>query len=292
MAPAESSQTPPAAPPMAPEDAKALCARSIHIMADGDLDDFAAVIHPEAASQEGQGRALGRPRPGAGLVSRRRPVAASRLRRLALGRAPDRRRRRYRRHLLHLVWPDVRPFVTYGEAGAVRQAMPPTTKTFAATQSHWFRLADGKVIEHWANRDDLAMAEQLDRFPPRPATWSGWLSPSAGLAGDPELTPDIRPTLITIRSCRDGICRDHRASGRRSATRREPSREAGHRGRSRHLRRPDADHDAWSSTAATSTHSADLRGLTAGYRSGREQSRCGYSVRHQDRPACRSGFRR
>ncbi len=50
MAPAESSQTPPAAPPMAPEDAKALCARSIHIMADGDLGAFAAVIHPEAVS--------------------------------------------------------------------------------------------------------------------------------------------------------------------------------------------------------------------------------------------------
>ena len=74
----------------------------------------------------------------------------------------------------------------------MRQAMPPINKTFAATQSHWFRLADGKVIEHWANRDDLAMAEQLRWIPPRPATWSRWLSPNAGLAGDPELTPDIR----------------------------------------------------------------------------------------------------
>ena len=48
----------------------------------------------------------------------------------------------------------VRPFVTYDDAGTVTQAMPPTGKTFAATQSHWFRLADGKIIEHWANRDD------------------------------------------------------------------------------------------------------------------------------------------
>ena len=60
--------------------------------------------------------------------------------------------------------------MTYGEAGAVRQAMPPTTKTFAATQSHWFRLADGKVIEHWANRDDLAMAEQLRMDYPQKTT--------------------------------------------------------------------------------------------------------------------------
>ena len=43
-----------------------------------------------------------------------------------------------------------------------------TGKTFAATQSHWFRLADGKIIEHWANRDDLAMAQQLGWIPRQP----------------------------------------------------------------------------------------------------------------------------
>ena len=26
------------------------------------------------------------------------------------------------------------------------------------TQSHWFRIDDGKIIEHWANRGDLGMA--------------------------------------------------------------------------------------------------------------------------------------
>jgi hypothetical protein len=34
--------------------------------------------------------------------------------------------------------------------------------------SHWFRLADGTIIEHWANRDDLAMAQQLGWIPPSP----------------------------------------------------------------------------------------------------------------------------
>jgi hypothetical protein len=58
--------------------------------------------------------------------------------------------------------------VTYDDAGTVTQAMPPTGKTFAATQTHWFRLADGKIIEHWANRDDLAMAQQLGWIPPNP----------------------------------------------------------------------------------------------------------------------------
>jgi catechol 2,3-dioxygenase-like lactoylglutathione lyase family enzyme len=38
----------------------------------------------------------------------------------------------------------------------------------AATHTHWFRLADGKIIEHWANRDDLATAQQAGWVPPSP----------------------------------------------------------------------------------------------------------------------------
>jgi predicted ester cyclase len=33
--------------------------------------------------------------------------------------------------------------------------MPPTGKRFAAGQSHWFRVEDGKLAEHWATRGDL-----------------------------------------------------------------------------------------------------------------------------------------
>ena len=36
------------------------------------------------------------------------------------------------------------------------------------TQSHWFLLEDGRIIEHWANRDDLGMARQLGWIPPTP----------------------------------------------------------------------------------------------------------------------------
>ena len=32
---------------------------------------------------------------------------------------------------------------------------------FATTQSHWLRVADGQIVEHWANRDDLGIAIQL-----------------------------------------------------------------------------------------------------------------------------------
>lgn len=38
---------------------------------------------------------------------------------------------------------------------------PATGKAFAANQSHWFRVADGKLCEHWATRDDLSAMLQL-----------------------------------------------------------------------------------------------------------------------------------
>jgi predicted ester cyclase len=38
---------------------------------------------------------------------------------------------------------------------------PPSGRAFATTQSHWFRVADGQVVEHWANPDDLGVATQL-----------------------------------------------------------------------------------------------------------------------------------
>ena len=41
----------------------------------------------------------------------------------------------------------------------------PTGKRFAVQQSHWFRVVDGKVAEHWAVRDDLGMLRQLGVLP-------------------------------------------------------------------------------------------------------------------------------
>ena len=54
----------------------------------------------------------------------------------------------------------------YGPDGAVMRTLPPTGRAFAATQSHWLRFADGLIVEHWANRDDLGLGLQL-----------GWLAP-------------------------------------------------------------------------------------------------------------------
>jgi len=61
------------------------------------------------------------------------------------------------------------PWAVYNEAGQVDAVFPPTGRAFAMTQSHWFRMAGGRIIEHWANRDDLGMARQLGWVPPTPA---------------------------------------------------------------------------------------------------------------------------
>jgi predicted ester cyclase len=45
--------------------------------------------------------------------------------------------------------------------GALNGVLPPTGKRFAARQSHWFRVTDGKLAEHWATREDLPAMLQL-----------------------------------------------------------------------------------------------------------------------------------
>ena len=60
------------------------------------------------------------------------------------------------------------PFVAYRPDAEIAAVFPPTGRTFAVTQTHWFRMRDGRVAEHWANRDDLAMGQQLGWNPPTP----------------------------------------------------------------------------------------------------------------------------
>jgi predicted ester cyclase len=51
--------------------------------------------------------------------------------------------------------------------GKLNGILPPTGKRFSARQSHWFRVEEGKLAEHWAIRDDLTVMLQLG-VTPRP----------------------------------------------------------------------------------------------------------------------------
>ena len=43
--------------------------------------------------------------------------------------------------------------------------IPPTGKSLSMTHTHTFRIADGKIVEHRVNRDDLGMMRQLGVIP-------------------------------------------------------------------------------------------------------------------------------
>ncbi|WP_405166392.1 ester cyclase [Nocardia sp. NBC_01499] len=152
----------------AADTARAVAIRSLEIMADGARADFDAIIHPDATNREAKAEPP---------ASRGRGPAAYYATAIWLRDAYA--------ELHHTIETAVvdgdlvvlhttmhgrhtGPFVAYGEDGQVDQVFPPTGKTFAVTQSHWLRIADGKVIEHWANRDDLGQAMQLGWVPPTP----------------------------------------------------------------------------------------------------------------------------
>jgi predicted ester cyclase len=68
---------------------------------------------------------------------------------------------------------DVEDAAADGETVAVRgtctgthegelMGIAPTSKRFAVQHSHWFRVVDGRLAEHWAVREDLGMLQQLE----------------------------------------------------------------------------------------------------------------------------------
>jgi predicted ester cyclase len=150
-------------------DPKSVAVRSIQIMADGTPADFDELIHPAAVDRENM---VQPPSSRVGGPAGYRATAEW-LRTAFAGLHYD---------IHHVVAEGnlvavnstmngrhVAPFVVYTTDGEVDAAFPPTGKTFAVTQSHWFRIEDGQVIDHWANRDDLGQAQQLGWVPPTPA---------------------------------------------------------------------------------------------------------------------------
>lgn len=51
-------------------------------------------------------------------------------------------------------------------SGPLNGVIPPTGRRFSASQSHWFRVEDGRLAEHWATRDDLPSMIQLGVISP------------------------------------------------------------------------------------------------------------------------------
>ena len=147
-------------------DPISVAVRSIRTMADGNRADFDLLYHPLAVDRENEVQPPSSRVPGpAGFY------ATALWLRAAFADL---------HHDIHDVVADgnlavvnstmngrhVAPWAVYTDEGEVDTVFPPTNKTFAMTQSHWFRVEDGRITEHWANRDDIGMSKQLGWIPP------------------------------------------------------------------------------------------------------------------------------
>lgn len=148
--------------------AKELAIESVHLMASGTLEDFEAIIHPEATNREG----IAEP-----PACRERGPAAFHATALWLRSAYNDLRFEIHDAVIEddivalyatMSGTHSGTFVVYDAEGRPAQAFPATGKRFASTQTHWFRMREEKVFEHWANRDDIGQATQLGWVPPSP----------------------------------------------------------------------------------------------------------------------------
>ena len=57
----------------------------------------------------------------------------------------------------------------YPVNGAMLVGVAPTQKHFQVQHIHWYKVRDGKIVEHTANRDDIGMMRQLGLLPAAPA---------------------------------------------------------------------------------------------------------------------------
>lgn len=135
--------------------------RLFEVMAHGSLDDFAAIVHPQATNRE----ALIEPPACRGRGPAAWFATACWLRNMSedLHFEPHELVIDGDLAAVHLTMTghQTGDHAHHDAAGAVSQIMPGTGRPFSVTQTHWLRFEDGKLIEHWANRDDLAMAMQL-----------------------------------------------------------------------------------------------------------------------------------
>jgi predicted ester cyclase len=142
--------------------------RAMQIMASGDLAELREVIHPDAVNREAKDEP-----PDCRVQGPDAFAATARWLRATFADLTFDIHEAVTTEDLVVVHctmsgRQVGTFVTYDEHGRVAQAFPATGHQMAVTQTHWTRMRDGKVFEHWANRDDLSQAVQLRWVPPTP----------------------------------------------------------------------------------------------------------------------------
>lgn len=135
---------------------KATCIRSMHMMATGTVDDLSEVYGPDAINRE----AKDEPPETRGTGPEAVYATALWLRQAFADL-------RWEVHdavqdgelvVLHatMTGRQTGPFTAYAEDATVEMVFPPRGRE------------EGRIAEHWANRDDLAMGQQLGWTPPTP----------------------------------------------------------------------------------------------------------------------------
>ena len=149
-------------------DLAAIAVRSMNVMVDGDLDDFRAVVHPDAVNRESKDEPL--------ATRGRGPEAyyatALWLREAFSEMAFDVTTTVVEGDLVvahgTMSGRHTGPFVAWNPEGQVERVFVPTGKPFTVNHAHFLRVSGDKVIEHWAVRDDNRLALQLGWVPPSP----------------------------------------------------------------------------------------------------------------------------
>jgi predicted ester cyclase len=138
------------------EAIKAVARRSLEeSFANGDVEAFRAAMHPDCVNHEAP---EGADRGVDGMV---------RTMLWLKGAFSD---RRYKIHQVIGEGDTVVVFCTFhGRHTGEFMGLAPTNLPFAFRQVHIVRFQDGKGIEHWAVRDDLALLRQLGALPSQPA---------------------------------------------------------------------------------------------------------------------------
>jgi predicted ester cyclase len=159
---------PAAGPSLASDAAVRLCVDSIHAMARGDRAALERAVHPAATNRE----AVDEP-PACRIPGPAGFHATAQWLRTAFAELAFEVHDAVASGDLVVVHVTMRGrqtgvMVVHGPDGDVAEAFPPTGRRFATTQTHWFRLADGLIVEHWANRDDIGTGKQLGWIPPSP----------------------------------------------------------------------------------------------------------------------------